>query len=143
MTRRAWIRCAILGAILLPVGLAIFWYAVSAGSSAGSPELAREWKTDLERYGNPDEAKRADRDIIVLRCENGDWVFGRSVDSHGTWHRGGGTVVVRDSAGRTRAFFGHVCGGGHFGFGPAIDVTNLENFYTQLKQAGFREHGFE
>jgi hypothetical protein len=114
-------------------------FAVSAGSSLGSPELAAEWRDHLAQYPDPDTASAADPEVIVLRFRNGEWVFGRSQNSHGVWYRGGGTVVVRDSSGQTRAFFGHVCGGGQLGIGSP-DLPSLAEFYKQMAEAGFAEH---
>jgi hypothetical protein len=48
---------------------------------------------------------------------SGEWVVGVVKDSHGMYSRlkGGGTVVLKDSRGRVRCFFGHVCGSGNIG----------------------------
>jgi hypothetical protein len=126
-------------AVLVVGGFIAFWFAVSTGSDSGSPALAAEWRDHLAQFNGPDAARAADPAVVVVRCKNGDWAFGRSQDSHGIWRRGGGTVVIRDSGGRTRAFFGHVCGGGHLGIGPA-EPLSLADFYEQLVKSGFTEH---
>ena len=144
MNRRRTIRwvvggCAALA--LLPCGFFGLWFAASTGSSKGSPALAAEWRDHLASFPDPDAARAADPEVIVIRFRDGGWVFGRSQNSHGIWYRGGGTVVVRDSAGRTRAFFGHVCGGGQLGIGYP-DLPNLAAFDKEMTESGFKEHSF-
>ena len=145
MKRRRTIRWVLIGCaglLVLPCGFFGFWYAALAGSSSGSPDLAAEWRDHLAQYPDPDAAHAADPEVIVLRFRNGEWVFGRSQNSHGIWYRGGGTVVVRDSTGRTRAFFGHVCGGGQLGIGYP-ELPSLGDFYKRLVGSGFAEHSLE
>lgn len=72
--------------------------------------MAIRWKQYLEQIGGPIEAKRGHTEVAVRVFPDGEWVMGLSWDSHDTTSPNGGTVVVRDSRGRTRAFFGHVCG---------------------------------
>src|SRR5215218_10203954 len=93
------------GIAAIPCGLfGVFWVA-SAGSDRGSPSLAAEWKADLLAAAGPDDAAARDPEVVVLRFADGGWAFGKAQDSHGVWRRGGGTLVVRDSRGRVRAFF--------------------------------------
>jgi hypothetical protein len=142
MKPRKVIRWVLIGAAVscvLLCGFVGFWFAASVGSSSGSPALAAEWRDHLAQYPDPKSASAADPEVIVLRCRNGEWAFGLSKNSHGIWYRGGGTVVVRDNTGQTRAFFGHVCGGGHLGLGP-VEPSSLAEFYTRLVESGFREH---
>ena len=116
-----------------------FWFAAAAGSSSGSPTLAAEWRDRLGRFADPEAARAADPEVIAVRFRNGEWAFGLSKSSHGVWYRGGGTVVVKGSDGRTRAFFGHVCGRGRFGFGGS-EQGSLAEFYESSGTCGFREH---
>jgi len=83
---------------------------LTASNNDGSPELAREWQLRLESFADLNDAQRKDANVQGKRFPNGDWIFGLCRDSHGLLHRGGGTIVVRDSRGAVRAFFGHVCG---------------------------------
>jgi hypothetical protein len=63
----------------------------------------------MEPITNPEMAVRLHPDWAAIRFPNGEWVFGRGIDSH--WFSvGRGTLVVKDSRGRVRIFFGHVCG---------------------------------
>ncbi len=57
-----------------------------------------------------------DKQTVGIRFPNGEWVTGVTKDSHGLYSEwfGGGTVVLKDSSGRVRCFFGHVCGVGNF-----------------------------
>ncbi len=135
--RRVFIGCAAI--LVLPCGFLGFWIAAAGGSDKGSPALAAEWRNDLARYSEPDAAHSADPEIIVVRCRNGEWAFGRSKDSHGMWRRGGGTVVVRDSAGRTRVYFGHVCGGYELG-ARGSEPLSLDAYYKGMAESGFMEH---
>ena len=143
--RRPLLRLAIvLGAVLLIPGVCLaVLRVVFAVNDRGSPELAAEWKAELSQYRTPEEAQAKSRDIIVLRFgdDAGGWVFGRCQDSHGAWRRGGGTVVVKDSKGQVRAFFGHVCGAGNLG--AAWEQWSLEDFYKKtLGEGRFVEHHF-
>jgi hypothetical protein len=102
------------------------------GLGKGSPAYAEKWRARLQPLADPDAARATYPEVEVLRFGNGEWVIGVSDDSHAShW---GGTVVVKDSTGRLRAFFGHVCG-------PRFlerlqDTTSLANFY------GHEEWGF-
>ncbi|WP_162660593.1 hypothetical protein [Tuwongella immobilis] len=125
--------------LLLPCGFFGLWMAAASGSDRGSPALAAEWRDQLAQFPDPDSAKAADPSMIVVRCENGDWVFGRTQSSHGVWLRGGGTVVMRDSGGRIRAFFGHVCGGDYLP-GSFGRLPDLAAFYAAVVTDGFVEH---
>lgn len=68
-------------------------------------------------------------------------MFGVDRDSHR--YRDGGTVVVKDSQGRIRAFFGHVCGGG-MATACAKEAKTLDEFYKSefWSQYQFKEYRF-
>jgi hypothetical protein len=126
---------------LIPIGIFVFYWAAASGSSSGSPELAAEWREQLKQYPDPAAASASRTHIAVIRFRNGEWLFGCAQNSHGIWLRGGGTVVVKDSTGRTRAFFGHVCGAG---LPNARDnLPSLDDYYKQLVEMGFTEHFFQ
>jgi hypothetical protein len=72
--------------------------------------LAEEWKHVLEPFENVEDAVQKEPLVQGKRFPDGDWVFGLCRDSHGRFKQGGGTLVVKDSRGKVRAFFGHVCG---------------------------------
>ncbi len=116
--------------------------AANGESDRGSPQLAEEWRAELSRYATPEEASVANPEIIVVRCTNGEWVFGLAQSSHGMWKRGGGTFVVKDSKGQIRAFFGHVCGPGHLG---SMHFKHyLKQYYdATIEEDGFVEYKFE
>ena len=142
MRRRTVIRWALLGCaglLLPPCGFLGLMVAVQGGSDRGSPALAAEWRDRLAQYPDPDAARSADPEVLVVRCRNGEWAFGCSKDSHGVWRRGGGTLVVRDSTGRTRAFFGHVCGGEDLG-ARWTEPPTLAVYYGWLAEMRFVEH---
>lgn len=143
--RWALVGCA--GLLALPCGLFGFYASLEGGSSRGSPALAAEWRDRLSQYLDPEAARAGDPEVVVLGFTNGEWVFGRSQSSHGMWHRGGGTVVVRDSRGRTRAFFGHVCGWGQLGVASSefSQLPSLAEFYKRMAEegGGFAEHALQ
>src|SRR5262245_21034291 len=146
MRRRStllWLLAALAGSVLLACGgFFVLWAAASGGSDRGSPELAAEWRAALLAAPGPDEAAAADPDVVVLRFPNGEWAFGKSQSSHGMWRRGGGTLVIRDSRGRVRAFFGHICGQRYveWAFGTANET--LDAFYDDVLKDVNTEHHF-
>src|SRR5262249_39307224 len=113
MNRGKWVLvgCTILGlSFIACCGAAPFLARkIDELGNRGSPELAQEWRAKLESLGGLEEAKEKDHDIQGRQFPNGEWAFGFCRDSHG-FTRGAGTLVVKDSRGATRAFFGHVCG---------------------------------
>jgi hypothetical protein len=75
----------------------------------GVPSIARRLKAEIEPIIDPETAVRLHPKWAVVRVRNGEWIIGRGFDSH--WISAGrGTLVVKDSRGRVRVFFGHVCG---------------------------------
>ena len=140
MTRKTKVRIALVaGAILLGCPCAFFgsWGAAIAGSDSGSPELAAEWREKLTPIDSLETAKAR---ALTEQFPNGEWVAWLSADSHGIWIRGGGTVVIKDSRGQIRAFFGHVCGS----FSPPFGSNSLDDFYTRMaSQTRYREHHFD
>ncbi len=94
----------------------------------GSPEYARQWGRVLRGIPDPESAKASVSEISVKRFENGEWIIGISYDSHAS--PAGGTIVLRDSTGRVRAFFGHVCGPApDFLKNALADTTSLADVY--------------
>ena len=75
----------------------------------GLPSAARKLIADMGPFDEPDAAVVAHPDWFGHRFPNGEWIFGYGHDSHGLT-AAGGTLVIKDSRGRTRVFFGHVCG---------------------------------
>src|SRR5262249_30232056 len=110
-------RRVILVALVLLVGIAgLVAYLITRtplstwvfGLGEGSPAFRETWRARLRPLADPDAAAALYPDVEVVRFAGGEWVIGVSDDSHASaW---GGTVVVKDSTGRVRAFFGHVCG---------------------------------
>ena len=128
--------------LLVPVAFFALYAFVSFGSDAGSPELAAEWRDELASYESPQTAMLADAAIEHVTFDNGDWLIGRAQDSHGMWRRGGGTMVVFDSNGESRVFFGHVCGSGFIGCG-FIEHADLQSFYARVVENGFEEYDLQ
>jgi hypothetical protein len=99
----------------------------------GVPSVARRLKAEMEPHSDPDTALARNPDWFAVRCLNGEWLFGHGINSHG-FAPGGGTLVLKDSRGRIRVFFGHVCGtnaglewhAGNRGF------KSIDSFYDML-----------
>src|SRR5262249_31972751 len=105
------------------------------GMGSGSPRTARQWKETFEDIPDPETARARYPQVAVKRYENGEWIFGIGKDSHGSPFRGG-TIVVKDSHGRIRAFFGHVCGDGMLQW--AMDRSkSLGDFYQSIQNEAF------
>ncbi len=105
----------------------------------GSAELASEWKANLEPLTvSADDLRKDHPDLEVVLFSNGEWVIGTDKNSHGLFARGGGTIVVKDSRGQIRAFFGHVCGP-HYLQTFFRDITDLDRFYARMNQFRFTE----
>ena len=133
------ILLSVLGLIILVPAVLILLAVIFLGSKdTGSPELAAEWRARLESYESLREAKEAERLLVVVEFDDGEWAMALAQNSHGGLRNGGGTVVVRDSRGQVRAFSGHVCGHGELG--PALwDAETLEEFYEALAGVDFIE----
>lgn len=114
------------------------WLLVAGANDGGSPQLAAEWRQELQKYDTPAQATAANPEIHHIKFKNGDWFIGLCRNSHGLYRRGGGTMVTRDSNGRTRAFFGHVCGAGFLQtFQTYEDLVAFEHWIDESK---FTEH---
>ena len=138
-----WVLAGLAGCVVLGGcgGLYAIWLTMSYTNDRGSPVLAAEWRTSLLAAPGPDEAA-ADPDVVVLRFANGEWVFGKSQDSHAWWRHGGGTLVIRDSRGRVRAFFGHMCGARYMEDAFGRKHPSLDAFYDKVLQYKYVEHIF-
>jgi hypothetical protein len=108
----------------------------------GSPQLASEWKVTLAPLDDLDSARKAYPGIAGKRFDNGEWAFGFCHDSHKQMRftSQGGTLVVKDSRGATRVFFGHVCGR-EFLQGQLNRAKSLDDFYDRcLAEWKFEEY---
>lgn len=135
-----WILIPLALMFLLAASIFALWLEFAAVIDRGSPELAGEWRADLETYATPEDASQADPTIQIVKFENGDWVMGRAQNSHGFWHRGGGTMVIKDSRGKIQAFAGHVCGPNFLSF---AQKPSLDAFYKYLEDCEFVELDFQ
>jgi hypothetical protein len=111
---------------------------IDESGNRGSPVLAQQWRATLDSLGDLEEAKEKERDIHGRRFPNGEWAFGFCRDSH-RLIQGAGTLVVKDSRGEARAFFGHVCGP-DFLEGMLIHSKSLDEFYNRLRDCGLKEY---
>ena len=107
---------------------------------SGSPELVQEWRAVLKPLADPKSASEKHPLVQSKRFADGEWVFGLCQDSHGLLRSGGGTIVVKDSRGAVRTFFGHVCGP-HALNGLWAHRKSLDEFYSYLlHDGGFEEY---
>jgi hypothetical protein len=99
--------------------------------NGGVPSIARRLRAEMEPIPDPDTALQLHADWGAKRFKNGEWVFGRGINSHGIGV-GRGTLVLKDSRGRIRIFFGHVCGSNP-GLGPYDSqyIATLDDFYKE------------
>jgi hypothetical protein len=110
------------------------------GYESGLPSTARRLKAEMEPYPDPDTALQHHPEWAAVRLKNGEWVFGHGLNSHDYFLRGRGTWVGKDSRGRVRIFFGHVCGT-NAGFDPVTTnhLTTLDEYYDWLAGGRLRE----
>ncbi len=125
-------------AVVVVAGACLVWLYVRL---QGTPEeYAARWREALAPLSDPDAARSQYQEVAGKRFANGEWVFGVCRDSHG--FSGGGALVVKDSTGRVRTFFGHVCGSGRLEY-MLREVNSLEEFYKapDWRQFDLREQG--
>jgi hypothetical protein len=134
---------SIFGTLAVLIGGVVFFFYMALGiKDSGSPRLAKEWKSKLEEFTSLEEAKQKDPEIQGQLFRNGEWVFGYARDSHNRWHRGGGTLVLKDSRGNVRVYFGHVCGPHPYVLNNPY-VNSLDAFYKDLPQWEFKEQDIQ
>lgn len=139
--RRFLIGCAF-GLLLLPCGILIgfrYIYNYLYPVVIGSPTYAKEWKERFEDLPDPEVAKARYPDVETKKYTNGEWIFGVCRDSHGPPPRD--TIVVKDSRGPVRAFFGHVCGAELLKY-QLENSTSLDDFYNADWWRGFNFHEY-
>ena len=109
------------------------------GLGHGDEHYARIWKHRIESLPDPETAKAHFSEIQARSFPNGEWVFGVSSDSHGSYW--GGTIVIKDSNGKVRVFFGHVCGPHRLEWGFGRKSGSLDEFYgnEDWSQFDFKE----
>jgi hypothetical protein len=140
--RRALIAAGILG-LLLVVGCcggfaSLAWERLNA-MGEGSARRAEVWRERLRTIPDPDTARAIGPKVVSKRFADGEWVFGVCEDSH--MNPDGGTVVLKDSRGRLRAFFGHVCGS-DFLDDLLQHMGSLDGMYKKLSEWQFGEYLF-
>lgn len=129
--------------VLIAIAVAFLVLSLTYVSDEGSPGLASECRKELDAFATPDDAVKTDPTIEVVKFKNGEWLIGRCQDSHGISRRGGGgTMVMKDSRGETRALKGHVCGS-RFLSGGSSETADLDTFYSNLKEWGFVDLNFQ
>ena len=141
-----WIMVALGSSVLLMVvlGVVLLFLELATVHNEGSPSLAMKWRNFFLAQPNPDVAVSRSEDVFVVHFPSGEWIMGLAQESHGIWPPGGGTVVLKDSNGQVRAFFGHVCGGGDALRYDTRTVSNLASYYRYLQSdlGGYHEYAF-
>lgn len=130
MRKRRWLLPGCLAFWLLVSALVAFvWLGRANSGGMGSMKEALRLRSMVESMPEPKESFwDRNKEAVGLCFPNGEWVMGVAKDSH-TWYSdwfGGGTVVLKDSRGRVRCFFGHVCGSCNLTF--ANDPKSLDEF---------------
>ena len=115
-------------AVVLPFAFFAVYVATTGGT--GSAREATRLRAIIEPIPDPESGSGCDPEYVFERFENGEWVLGIGRDSHAllSKYRGGGTVVVKDSRGQIRGFFGHICGSGGLKT-YMYRVRSLDEFY--------------
>ncbi len=137
------IMLAVFLVLTLPIigGVGYIWLGMKNSGGRGSMDAALKLKAKVEAMPTPDEwcyNRRAGS--FGVRFTNGEWVTGVAMDSHGLYSEwfGGGTVVLKDSRGRVRCYFGHVCGG-LGALEGASEFDSLDVFDAKLTEQKFAE----
>lgn len=134
MRKRRWLLPGCLAFWLLVSPLATFVIVgMRTTGGMGSMKEAIRLRPVVEAMTEPEE-RFADhvKETVGLRFPNGEWVTRVAKDTH-AWYSewfGGGTVVLKDSRGRVRCFFGHVCGSCNLMV--ARDAKSLDEFDAAL-----------
>lgn len=106
----------------------------------GSPQEAQRWKSAFVAIDTPGQAQTRVPGVFVKPFADGSWVFGVARGSHGD--ADGGTIVVKDSTGAIRAFFGHVCDPSPTTMMTQTPDDALASFYRGLLAAKYTEYSY-
>lgn len=123
---------------IITLGIITLIVLSSLPMGKGSESFARKWTSKLKNIESVNEFKKEYPEESYIELPSGDWAVGVSSDSHASpW---GGTVVIKDSSGNTRSFFGHVCGSRYLTmfFNDKLEHKNLEDLYKFTDN--FKEH---
>jgi hypothetical protein len=132
VTRRTstWRKPVIITLVIASPFLAFCALVALFSGGTGSPEEAIRLKPVVESIADPESGDGCDPEYYAQRFPDGSWVLGIGRDSHAFFH-GGGTMVLKDSRGHIRCFFGHVCG--PRGVRLVIDdARSVDDMYDQL-----------
>lgn len=124
-----------LALLVLLLAIPVGWFALGKLTTDGMGSMSEAVKLRPMVAAMPAPTKSyvdSKTETVGLVFPNGEWVIGAAKDSHALYSRqnGGGTVVLKDSRGRVRCFFGHVCGSGNFM--QANDAKSLDEFDSKL-----------
>lgn len=124
----------VLGIFLMLVAALIgfFWLGMQTSGGMGSMNEAERLRPIVEGITGPDD-QTGEAGHWAIRFPNGEWVAGVAKDSHALYAQwtGGGTVVLKDSRGRVRCFFGHVCGNCNL-YVDTFRLQSLDEFDAQF-----------
>lgn len=128
--RRRLILTVVIGVVLACL------YVLRTGN--GSTYYAQKWASQFKAWDKPETAKANCPRVASRTFPNGEWLYGVFEDSHSSKFFGG-TIVIRDSKGRIRCFFGHVCGGHYLTLlSLSSEAKTLDDFY-KLDLRRFKE----
>lgn len=115
---------------------------IFGGVGSGSPAFAEKWTRRFEDFPTPKAAQS--RHFLAVESHefpDGSWLYAVCSRSHN--NANGGTVVIRDSSGAIRAFFGHVCIGDLdwiLGLSTNHPPQNAQDIYKGMERWGFEEY---
>ncbi len=142
--RRMLISVGLTALLMLAGGILYLHWARSDKSSGpqvmgvGSVRDAHQWRRRFLTFPDPETATKAFPEVVSKRFPDESWVCGICTDSHASPE--GGTIVLKDSTGKIRVFFGHVCGSRYLEC--VLRTTEaLDEVYQEFqfgKIAGFR-----
>jgi len=122
-------------ALLLLAGVAVWLPRPSTDLPGGQPVMgvgsvrdANEWRRRFLDLSDPEAASQAFPEVVSKRFPDGTWAFGVCTDSHASPE--GGTIVLKDSTGAIRAFFGHVRGPQYLR-SLLVAVKSLDELYQE------------
>ena len=103
----------------------------------GSESYAKEWSEKLNEFDDPNILKEQYPNLKFKEYDDGNWIIGICKDSHSSMF--GGTIVLRDSTGTVKSYFGHVCGNHYLGRTIKGSGDTPEDVYALLDK-NFKEY---
>jgi hypothetical protein len=125
-----WRICLLL--FLCAASVVGFVWVCFGSHDSGSSDEADRLRAVVESIASPEAGQRIDPDYVAQRLPSGEWVLGIGRNSHAFPARFvDGTIVIKDSRGQVRCFFGYVCGPASLRL-TFSDTESLDDLYKRL-----------